>query len=91
MGIANTGDSTTATNAVDLSLGTTYTVVARLVTGSSTVASTLWATDDTTHFNETSPSVTATDAATALPVVSYAFRQPTSGANNPSPRRRRLP
>ena len=82
LGIANAAGTASVTNTTDLSLHTTYTVVTRLILpigygGNPTnLASTLWVTSDTSSFNETSPSITATDASGTITVSDYAFREP---------------
>jgi Immunoglobulin domain/Lamin Tail Domain len=87
LGIANGASSAAVTNTTDLSLGTTYTVVTRLVLPSgvsgnpTNLASTLWVTSAPGSLNEASPSITATDATTALTLSNYAFRQPGSATS----------
>jgi hypothetical protein len=83
LGIASAAGSAAVTNTTDLSIGTTYTVVARYFNPTNTFsspASTLWI----NPVKESSSSITATDATTPIAISMYAFRQPgstTSGIN----------
>ena len=69
IGIANADNSPTAVFNADLLTNTDYTLVARLAV--SNVVSTLWLNPTA----ETNAGVTATDAASALTITSYGFRE----------------
>jgi endonuclease/exonuclease/phosphatase family metal-dependent hydrolase len=72
LGVGNAGSSPTAILTNNLSLGSNYTVVMRYVISNATT--TLWLDPAT----DLSPSVTATDSASALSVSGFALRQPSS-------------
>ena len=72
LGIANSvGSTASATNALDLSLNTSYRVYLRYVVGNG--VATLWVDPD----SEASPSVTGSDATSGATVTSFALRQDT--------------
>jgi hypothetical protein len=75
LGIAAGGGSATASAAMDLNLNTEYTVVVRYGVGDAT--STLWINPK----SESDPGALATDAASLLPITSYAFRQSLSSGS----------
>jgi hypothetical protein len=79
LGLGNGSSSATITNSTDLSLNTTYTIVARHVINS--FSGTLWI----DPVNENSASVTAPDSQGAFTVSSYAFRQNGNSASPGSP------
>src|ERR1051325_2013971 len=71
LAIANGASTPVATNSTDLNLSTDYRIFIRYVISNATT--TLWV----NPVSEGSPSVTATDAATARAVTSFALRQDT--------------
>jgi endonuclease/exonuclease/phosphatase family metal-dependent hydrolase len=75
VGIANAGTSASAVFNADLLTNTDYTVVARLAV--SNVVSTLWINPTA----ETNTGVAATDAAPALTITSYGFREDSAIGN----------
>jgi endonuclease/exonuclease/phosphatase family metal-dependent hydrolase len=75
VGIANAGSSPSAVFNADLQTNTDYTIVARLAV--SNVVSTLWLNPTA----ETNAGVTATDAASALTITSYGFREDSAIGN----------
>lgn len=79
IGIAN-GSTTPAGFPVDLNLGETHTVVARLLlnNGSNNAVGTLWV----DPVNESSSSVTATDVTASAGINLYGFRQPGATSGN---------
>lgn len=69
LGIANVGNTASATNSVDLDLNTDYRIYLRYVVNSG--SSTLWVNPD----SEASVSVSAVDSASAATLTSFALRQ----------------